>query len=147
MKAVGKTHFIQNRLIPELDDYLIFDFSNEYLSFDKKKLFPVAELKETLREALKVIEESSDNTTLIIEDAPRVFSNNMKLLWDAVENKSVIITIQSIQRLPNERPQDKAFFDEIYYLGTMDSDEIRTRYIAEQMAKGVKFRVMLNAEK
>jgi len=145
-KGIGKTVFIQEKFIPTLKEFTVVDLCFEYnnqinapyahyhlavgLNRDEMKQFVVSDLKTSY--------DGKENTWIL--ESLSLIDDDFTWLEELIKDKNVAMTFQSIQSLENKKVPD--IFDEIYFFPTMDSDDVRTKYLAEQMAKGTKVHIM-----
>ena len=131
-RGCGKTHYIQNVIIPSLEmsrrDYFIVDFNNEYdeVPINKKFVFNNKSSKESQLKKLSKItfEKAGSNCVFILEDAGLVLFNSLTVSkfiqtdWYS-KNINVLFVLQSVCQVGDIC----GFFDYIYKFKTCDSVE------------------------
>ncbi len=95
-KGSGKTSFIQNIILPDLNDYLVVCLEHEYTDLDSMKLpSPVLRLKNgsatEIEDAIKIIGMNLHRPIII--DCIELFASikHLRTLWDAIKDGQYII--------------------------------------------------------
>ena len=123
-RAVGKTRFIKNHILPCVNNYLVLDFNNEYSEWkeDKKGIILSPDSRDK-NYIIELIKKYSDRL-IIIEDA-NILNSTRGLRWLFDElNNNYILVYQEFENIKNIT--DK--FDYIYDFDTIESDRIKLEF-------------------
>ena len=127
-KNIGKTNFLQEEIIPKLDDFCVIDANNEYLNIcDKNKhvLSGMTFVKMTTK-AFSVI--SHESRPLIFEDICKyIHSPYWKTLALLMRNKDVYIVFNSIQSA-NKLIKHLDSLDSVYLFKTIDTKKVVDKF-------------------